>query len=87
MLNWTSAFDGNRPVLSFIIYIRNNDNGTLVANITAVTIGDSLSYNISGVEVQPFTQYAFRVVSCNEIGCSDKSPESAAVQTDQYSEF
>lgn len=94
MLNWIPAFDGNRPVLGFIVYIRDVSNSdgdvTMVANITvdeAEMASDFFSYNISGVEVQPFTMYAFRVVSCNDIGCSNESLESSVVQTEQYSEY
>ena len=36
--------------------------------------------------MQPFTQYTFRVDSCNVIGCSDQSSESPVVQTLEYSE-
>ena len=93
VLRWTPTFDGNRPVLGFMAYIRNvNTSGdfTLVANITvseAMRMGSSFMYNISGEEVQPFTQYVFRIASCSVIGCSDESPESPVTQTEQYSEW
>ena len=91
MLRWTPTFDGNTDVLGFMLYSRNiNTSGPvmLVANISvseAVTAGISFAYNITGVTVQPFTQYTFRVVSCNVIGCSDQSSESSIVQTLEYS--
>jgi len=93
-LRWTSTFDGNRPVLGFMVYIcdvNNSGNFTLVTNLTASTLmtkGNSFMYNVSGEDVVlPFTQYSFRVVSCNEIGCSEQSPDSPVVLTGQDSEF
>ena len=92
VLRWTPTFDGNRDVLGFMLYSRNvNTSGpvVLVAHISvseAVPAGNSYMYNITGVTIQPFTQYTFRVVSCNVIGCSDQSSESPVVQTLEYSE-
>ena len=91
VLRWTPTFDGNRDVLGFMLYSRNvNTSGpvVLVTNISvseAVPAGNFFTYNITGVTVQPFTQYTFRVVSCNVIGCSDQSSESPVVQTLEYS--
>ena len=92
VLRWTPTFDGNRDVLGFMLYSRNvNTSGpvVLVVNISvseAAMQGNFFAYNITGVTVQPFTQYTFRVISCNVIGCSDQSSESPIVQTLEYSE-
>ena len=92
MLRWTPTFDGNRDVLGFMLYSRNDVNTSgpvvLVANISvseAAPAGNFFAYNITGATIQPFTQYTFRVVSCNVIGCSDQSSESPVVQTLEYS--
>ena len=73
VLHWTLTFDGNTDVLGFMLYSRNvNTSGhvVFVANISvseASIAGNSFTYNITGVTIQPFTQYTFRVVSCNVI--------------------
>ena len=91
VLYWTPTFDGNTDVLGFMLYSRNvNTSGpvVLVTNISvseASIAANSFMYNITGVTIQPFTQYTFRVVSCNVIGCSDQSSESPVVQTLEYS--
>ena len=93
-LRWTPTFDGNRPVLRFILHIRNvnmTEDFMPVENLTASALmmsGSSFMYNVSRESVVlPFTRYSFRVVSCNEIGCSDQSQESDDVQTLQDSEY
>ena len=93
VLRWRPAFDGNRDVLGFMLYSRNvNTSGPVVfvANISiseTAMQGNFFAYNITGETIQPFTQYTFRVVSCNVIGCSDQSSESPVVQTLQFSEL
>ena len=94
VLHWTITYrDVLGPGLGFMLYSRNvNTSGpvVLVANISvseAVSAGNFFMYNITGVTVQPFTQYTFRIVSCNVIGCSDQSSESSIVQTLEYSEL
>ena len=90
-VRWTPTFDGNSPVLNFILYGRNintsmNSMGNLTAS-TLMTTGSSFMFNISRVGVVlPFTEYSFRVASCNEIGCSDQSLVSPTIQTLQDSE-
>ena len=93
VLRWTITYrDVLGSGLGFMLYSHNvNSSGpvVLVANISvseAVPAGNFFMYNITGVTVQPFTQYTFRVVSCNVIGCSDQSSESPVVQTLEYSE-
>ena len=91
VLHWNPTFDGNTDVLGFMLYSRNvNTSGPVVsvANISvseASIAANSFMYNITGVTIQSFTQYTFRVVSCNVIGCSDQSSESPVVQTLEYS--
>ncbi len=93
-LRWTPTFDGNSPVLNFVLHIRNvnmTEEFMPLENLTASeleTSGRSFMYNVSRRDVVlPFTVYSFRVVSCNQIGCSDQSQESEARQTLQDSEF
>ena len=80
-------------MLGFMLYSRNvNTSGpvVLVVNISVSETamqGNISAYNITGMTIQPFTQYTFRVVSCNVIGCSDQSSKSPIVQTLEYSEL
>ena len=91
-LRWTPTFDGNRPVTSFRLYVSSvdvSDNFTLIGPLSATDLMTSegrFMYNISDVDIiLPFTNYSFTVVSCNEIGCSDQSEPSAAIETAQDS--
>ena len=82
-MQWTPTFDGNRPVLTFPLFIRNingNEGLVPVANLSTsdvVTTDNTVMYNVSneGV-VLSFTHYVLAVMSCNEIGCSEQSQES-----------
>ena len=82
-VRWTPTFDGNRPVLTFPLFIRNvngNEGLVPVANLSTsdvMTTDNTVMYNVSneGV-VLPFTHYVLAVMSCNEIGCSEQSQES-----------
>ena len=96
-MRWTPTFNGNRPVLRFILYIRNESTSAesssfmAVANLSSSEVmsrGNAFMFNVSreGV-VFPFTRYSSRVVSCNEIGCSEQSQNSNTIQTDEDSEF
>ncbi len=80
-------------MLTFILYIRNvtmtEEFIPVDPSLTAselMTSGSSFMYNVSR-RVLPFTEYSFRVVSCNEIGRSNQSQESEVNQTLQDSEF
>ena len=90
-LSWIPVFDGYRPVLNFLIYIRNVDaNSTFVevANLSSNNVANNLGIyweNIMNTMlILPFTQHSVGVVSCNIIGCSDQSETSLPVRTDQY---
>ena len=75
--------------MRFIAYIRNvNISGdfTQVANLSTSDVmargSGGVMYNVSS-SVSPFTQYSFRVESCNVIGCSDQSQDSDIRLTSQ----
>ena len=86
-LRW-ATFDDNAPILGVILYVHDlADNLTVVSNITAnslATTGRSVQLNVSGIS--PFTLYSFRVMACNEAGCSASSLESPTMRTLQDSE-
>ena len=92
VLRWTPTFDGNTDVLGFMLYSRNVNTSGPVVSVANISIsetamqGNFFAHNIIGETIQPFTQYTFRVVSCNVIGCSDQSSESPVVQTLEYCE-
>ena len=72
------------------VNVNTSDPVVLVANISVSETamqGNFFAYNITGETIQPFTQYTFRVVSCNVIGCSNRSSESPIIQTLEYSEL
>ena len=94
VLSWIPTFDGYRPVLNFLIYIRNvdaNSTSVEVANLSNNNVANNLGiYRANAMNtmlILLFTQYSVRVVSCNIIGCSDQSEASLPVRTDQYGKF
>ena len=91
LLSWIPTFDGYRPVLNFLIYIRNVDASStfvkvanLSSNNVAMNLGIYRANITNAILILPFTQYSVLVVSCNIIGCSDQSEASLPVRTDQY---
>lgn len=88
-MRWTPTSSGSGPVLRFILYLR--DVGRSESYLQLATIapseGSVVMYNVSrGGVVEPYSQYSFKVKSCNEIGCSELSSESDIRLTNQDSE-
>ena len=87
-VRWTPTFDGNRPVSSFILYITSEDVFDDLTQMRTLNLsilmsaGGNFRYNVSdGTVIYPMRHYSFTIVSCNEIGCSNQSQPSPAVQT------
>ena len=75
-------------MISFILYIKSVDasdspNPIITLNSSDLVIdGENFVYNVSdGALIYPERNYSFTVVSCNEIGCSNQSHPSPAIQT------
>ena len=82
-LQWTPAFNGNRPITSFIIYINVTSHfmpiGTLDVDSLMFHEG-SFRSNISE-GIIPFNNYQFSVQACNILGCGNVSSPSPTTMT------
>ena len=93
-LRWQPGFDGNRPILSFVIQRVNlNETNSTYVLVTQEAVGDLMQnngffmYNVSNPElILPFTNYRFRVQACNELGCGGFEP-SMDIMTEEDSEL
>ncbi len=90
---WTPTYNGNRPVLTFMVYVRDvNESSqfTFLESVMASSVTPSMGvYSkdfMNSSLIFPFSHYSLRIKSCNAIGCSDESAASDAVRTDEYSE-
>lgn len=94
-LSWfPNAFDGNRPVLQYIVLQRNRSDVNDTADFVMVNIqpvdaltmhSGKVTYSVSQGLV-PFSLYDFAVQVCNEQGCSELSSPSLVVKTLQACE-
>lgn len=67
MLSWQPSFDGNRDITSYEVYKRVYSSNTVYERVypTAYTT----MYRVDPLE--PYTKYEFKVLACNEIGCTN----------------
>ena len=84
-LRWTPAFDGNRPIRSFLVNLQNINLtspvplATLQASNLMFRDGNFM-YNVT-TGILPFTNYNFNVRACNLLGCGNASETSPTVMS------
>ncbi len=72
-MSWQPSFDGNRDILYYQIYKREISEDVY----DMVDHTPSTEYVVNSLE--PYTQYKFKILACNVIGCT---PIAIATPTD-----
>ena len=87
-LHWLPGFSGNRPTLSFITQqLDLTEANSTYVEVIQEAVGDLVMANGGFYEyiisvILPFTNYQFRVQTCNELGCGGFAT-SMSVVTEQ----
>ena len=69
-MSWQPAFDGNRDILGYQIYVRDSDDviSDFIQIGTELYTTNDTYYDVIGLI--PYTKYEFIILACNMIGCT-----------------
>ena len=67
-LSWQPGFDGNRDIMFYELYRRQEQLSSSFELVNTDNGINSTTYTITSLE--PYTNYQFKVLACNVIGCT-----------------